>query len=68
MVPATTMGAIASKSQYERVLRYIETAKAEGARFADGAGSGTNIGAVCVVIIDKRGDPAVGRSRNWVAG
>ena len=34
--PATTMGAIASKAQYERVLRYIETAKAEGARLVCG--------------------------------
>jgi betaine-aldehyde dehydrogenase len=34
--PATTMGAIASKAQHERVLRYIETAKAEGARLVCG--------------------------------
>ena len=30
------MGAIASKAQYERVLRYIEKAKAEGARLVCG--------------------------------
>ncbi|HZP75300.1 MAG TPA: aldehyde dehydrogenase family protein [Pseudolabrys sp.] len=34
--PATTMGAIVSKTQYERVLRYIEAAKAEGARVVHG--------------------------------
>ncbi|NTI24446.1 aldehyde dehydrogenase family protein [Rhizobium rhizogenes] len=34
--PATTMGAIASKAQYERVLRYIETAKTQGARVVCG--------------------------------
>ena len=34
--PATTMGAIASKAQYERVLRYIEAGKAEGARLVCG--------------------------------
>ena len=34
--PATTMGAIASKTQYEKVMRYIETAKAEGARVVCG--------------------------------
>ena len=36
--PATTMGAIASKAQYDRVLHYIETAKAEGARLVCGGG------------------------------
>ena len=30
--PATTMGAIASKAQYERVLSYLKSAKKEGAR------------------------------------
>jgi betaine-aldehyde dehydrogenase len=34
--PATTMGAIASKSQYERVLSYIQSAKDEGARLICG--------------------------------
>jgi betaine-aldehyde dehydrogenase len=34
--PATTMGAIISKVQYERVLSYIESAKAEGARLVAG--------------------------------
>lgn len=34
--PATTMGAIASQAQYERVLHYIETAKTEGARLVTG--------------------------------
>lgn len=36
--PATTMGALASRAQYERTLRYIETAKAEGARLVCGGG------------------------------
>ena len=36
--PATTMGALASQSQYDRVLHYIETAKAEGARLVCGGG------------------------------
>jgi betaine-aldehyde dehydrogenase len=34
--PATTMGALASRTQYERTLHYIETAKAEGARLVCG--------------------------------
>src|SRR5438874_9939079 len=34
--PATTMGAIVSKVQYERVLRYIEAGKADGARLLTG--------------------------------
>ena len=32
----TTMGALASKAQYDRTLHYIETAKAEGARLLTG--------------------------------
>lgn len=34
--PATTMGALSSRAQYERVLRYIDTAKREGARLVYG--------------------------------
>ena len=34
--PATTMGAIVSKTQYERVLSYIEAGKREGARLIHG--------------------------------
>jgi betaine-aldehyde dehydrogenase len=34
----TTMGAIISKVQYERVLRYIDSAKKEGARLLHGGG------------------------------
>ena len=34
--PATTMGALASRAQHEKTLRYIETAKAEGARLVCG--------------------------------
>jgi betaine-aldehyde dehydrogenase len=34
--PATTMGAIISQAQHQRVLGYIETAKAEGARLLHG--------------------------------
>ena len=36
--PATTMGAISSRAQYERVLRYIDIAKREGARLVYGGG------------------------------
>jgi len=36
--PATTMGAIASKAQHDRVLRYIDGARREGARLAFGGG------------------------------
>src|SRR3954452_19080926 len=36
--PATTMGAIVSKVQFERVMSYIEAAKQEGARLLPGAG------------------------------
>jgi betaine-aldehyde dehydrogenase len=36
--PATTMGAIASQAQHTRILHYIETAKAEGARLICGGG------------------------------
>jgi len=34
--PTTTMGAIVSKVQYERVLRYIDAGKADGARLLAG--------------------------------
>lgn len=34
--PATTMGAIVSRAQYERVMSYIASAKAEGARLLCG--------------------------------
>ena len=34
--PATTMGAIVSKLQYERVLSYLESAKSDGARLIHG--------------------------------
>jgi betaine-aldehyde dehydrogenase len=36
--PATTMGAIVSKVQLERVMSYIESAKQEGARLLTGGG------------------------------
>ena len=36
--PATTMGAIISKTQYDRVIGYIESAKAEGAELITGGG------------------------------
>jgi betaine-aldehyde dehydrogenase len=36
--PATTMGAIISKVQYDRVLSYIDSAKADGARLIHGGG------------------------------
>jgi acyl-CoA reductase-like NAD-dependent aldehyde dehydrogenase len=36
--PATTMGAMISEAQYERVLGYIETGKGEGARVLVGGG------------------------------
>ncbi|NVO16236.1 MAG: aldehyde dehydrogenase family protein [Rhodoplanes sp.] len=36
--PSTTMGAIISKAQHDRVLGYIESAKAEGARLLTGGG------------------------------
>lgn len=36
--PATTMGAIISKTQYERILGFIDSAKAEGARLLTGGG------------------------------
>ncbi len=36
--PATTMGAIASKAQHDRILGYIESAKREGARLVCGGG------------------------------
>ena len=36
--PATTMGAIVTKVQFERVLGYIESAKQEGARLLCGGG------------------------------
>jgi betaine-aldehyde dehydrogenase len=34
--PATTMGAIISKTQYDRVMSYIAAAKSEGARLVNG--------------------------------
>ncbi|WP_338664525.1 aldehyde dehydrogenase family protein [Pararoseomonas sp. SCSIO 73927] len=36
--PATTMGAIVSRAQYDRVLGYIEAGRAEGARLLCGGG------------------------------
>src|SRR5438552_15444597 len=36
--PATTMGAIISKAQLDRVMGYIESAKSEGARLVTGGG------------------------------
>ena len=36
--PATTMGAIVTKAQFERVMSYIESAKQEGARLISGGG------------------------------
>ncbi|HEY2231695.1 MAG TPA: aldehyde dehydrogenase family protein [Xanthobacteraceae bacterium] len=36
--PSTTMGAIVSKAQFERVLSYIEAGKREGARLVHGGG------------------------------
>ena len=36
--PATTMGAIISKAQFDRVMGYIESAKSEGARLITGGG------------------------------
>jgi betaine-aldehyde dehydrogenase len=36
--PATTMGAIISKVQFDRVMGYIESAKSEGARLVTGGG------------------------------
>jgi acyl-CoA reductase-like NAD-dependent aldehyde dehydrogenase len=36
--PATTMGAIISQAQHERIMGYIESAKAEGARLVCGGG------------------------------
>jgi betaine-aldehyde dehydrogenase len=36
--PGTTMGAIISKAQFDRVMDYIETAKREGARLIAGGG------------------------------
>src|ERR1700734_4201747 len=36
--PATTMGSIISKTQYERILGFIDSAKQEGARLLTGGG------------------------------
>jgi betaine-aldehyde dehydrogenase len=36
--PATTMGAIVSKTQFDRVMSYIESAKSEGAKLIAGGG------------------------------
>ena len=36
--PATTMGAIVSKTQFDRVMSYIDSAKAEGAELIAGGG------------------------------
>jgi len=36
--PATTMGALASRAQLDKTLRYIETARAEGAHLVCGGG------------------------------
>jgi len=36
--PATTMGAIINKTQFDRVMTYIDSAKSEGARLVTGGG------------------------------
>jgi betaine-aldehyde dehydrogenase len=36
--PSTTMGAIVSRAQFERVMSYIDSAKREGARLVSGGG------------------------------
>ena len=36
--PATTMGAIINRAQYDKIIGYIESAKAEGARLVCGGG------------------------------
>ena len=36
--PATTMGAIINKTQFDRVMMYIDSAKSEGARLINGGG------------------------------
>ncbi len=36
--PATTMGAIVSKQQFDRVMSFIDSAKSEGARLITGGG------------------------------
>ncbi|MGC1917123.1 MAG: aldehyde dehydrogenase family protein, partial [Pseudolabrys sp.] len=36
--PATTMGAIVSKKQFDRVMQFIESAKTEGAQLITGGG------------------------------
>ena len=40
--PATTMGAIISKAQFDRVMGYIDSAKSEGARLVTGGGRPTD--------------------------
>jgi betaine-aldehyde dehydrogenase len=40
--PATTMGAIISKMQLDRIIGYIESAKSEGARLVHGGGRPTD--------------------------
>jgi len=40
--PATTMGAIVSKTQFDRVMSYIESAKSEGAKLIAGGGPPSN--------------------------
>ncbi len=44
MSPESQMGAINSKGQYEKVLRYIDIAKSEGARLLAGGGRPTGPG------------------------
>ena len=43
--PATTMGSIISKTQYERILGFIDSAKQEGARLLTGGGRPSRPGA-----------------------
>ena len=40
--PATTMGALISKAQFDRVMGYIDSAKSEGARLVTGGGRPTD--------------------------
>ena len=46
--PATEMGPVANRSQYEKVLGYLKTAEAEGATVAYGGGADEGLGGLFV--------------------
>lgn len=69
MDPATEMGPMATKPQFDKVLGMLERAKAAGARFACGGGSNASLGGYFIeptVVVDV--DPSMEIVRDEIFG